>query len=64
MVIPRYKAYLNSTADVEGFIFEETTGINAIKENANNRYFNLQGVEVAQPTKGLYIVNGKKVLVK
>jgi len=43
---------------------EETTGINAIKENANNRYFNLQGVEVAQPTKGLYIVNGKKVLVK
>ena len=30
----------------------------------NNRYFDLQGRRVAQPTKGLYIVNGKKVVVK
>ena len=27
-------------------------------------YYNLQGVRVAQPTKGLYIINGKKVVVK
>ena len=27
-------------------------------------YYNLQGQPVAKPTKGLYILNGKKVLVK
>ena len=31
---------------------------------ANSQYFNLAGQRVAQPTHGLYIVNGKKVLVK
>ena len=30
----------------------------------DNVYYNLQGVRVAQPTKGLYIVNGKKVMIK
>ncbi|MCR5680353.1 MAG: hypothetical protein K6G08_09135 [Prevotella sp.] len=44
---------------------EEATGIETVKAQINNnRYYNLQGVEVAQPTKGLYIVNGKKLLVK
>jgi hypothetical protein len=27
-------------------------------------YFDLQGRKVAQPQKGLYIVNGKKVVIK
>ena len=26
--------------------------------------YNLAGQRVAQPTKGLYIVNGKKVIIK
>ena len=26
--------------------------------------FNLNGQRIAQPTKGLYIVNGKKVIIK
>jgi hypothetical protein len=30
----------------------------------NNEYFDLQGRKVANPTKGLYIVNGKKVVIK
>lgn len=29
-----------------------------------NQYYDLQGRRVAQPTRGLYIVNGKKVVVK
>ncbi len=29
-----------------------------------NHYYDLQGRHVAQPTKGLYIVNGKKVIIK
>ena len=44
---------------------DETTGINSVNAEANNgAYYNLQGIRVAQPTKGLYIVNGKKMLVK
>ncbi|MBQ9186393.1 MAG: DUF4957 domain-containing protein [Prevotella sp.] len=41
-------------------------GINAIAADnmKNATYYNLQGVRVAQPTKGLYIVNGKKVVIK
>lgn len=46
---------------------EEMTGITGVNLNENqndNRYYDLQGRPVAQPTKGLYIINGKKVLVK
>ena len=45
---------------------EESTGINEVKHGAisNNRFYNLNGQEVAQPTKGLYIMNGKKVIIK
>lgn len=44
---------------------DETTGISSVNAEANNgAYYNLQGIRVAQPTKGLYIVNGKKMLVK
>ena len=45
----------------------ETTGINAVNGSelkVNGEYYNLAGQRVAQPTKGLYIVNGKKVVVK
>ena len=44
-----------------------TTGIDsAVKsdELINKSYYNLAGQRVAQPTKGLYIVGGKKVVVK
>ena len=30
----------------------------------NSKFYNLQGVEVTNPTKGLYIYNGRKVVVK
>ena len=32
--------------------------------NGSDNYYDLQGRRVAQPTKGLYIVNGKKVVIK
>ena len=49
-----------------GFTFDEdVTGISAIQtKKIDNQYFNLAGQRVAQPTKGLYIVNGKKVVIK
>ena len=44
---------------------DEATAIETVKaEKANNEYFNLAGQRVANPTKGLYIVNGKKVIIK
>ena len=44
----------------------DVTGINEIAADKtfNGEFFNLAGQRVAQPTKGLYIVNGKKVIIK
>ena len=66
------KAYLHTTTDIKpagahvAIIFDdETTGIKQVETAKQNveGYFNLAGQRVAQPTKGLYIVNGKKVLL-
>ena len=49
------------------FTDSETTGINAVKGSelmVNGSVYNLNGQRVAQPTKGLYIVNGRKVVIK
>ncbi|MBQ9202955.1 MAG: starch-binding protein [Prevotella sp.] len=45
---------------------DEATGINSVNRETinNNEYFNLAGQRIAQPTKGLYIVNGKKVVIR
>ena len=44
---------------------EGTTSIMDIERTVtDNQYFTLDGRRVIQPTKGLYIVNGKKVIVK
>ena len=44
----------------------ETTGINAVSSAAGaaDSIYDLSGRRVMQPAKGLYIVNGKKVVVK
>lgn len=69
--IPAGKAYLHigSGEDAPAFLpFDaETTGISATLKNsekANKEIFNLAGQRVSQPTKGLYIVGGRKVVVK
>lgn len=43
-----------------------TTGINeaAVTMMSDKQFFDLQGRRVTQPTKGLYIVNGKKSIIK
>ena len=49
------------------FVESDTQGISAAlmnKETMNDVVYDLQGRSVAQPTKGLYIVNGKKVIMK
>lgn len=44
----------------------EVTGIKELETEKmnNNKYYNLQGIEVAHPVKGIYIHNGKKIIVK
>lgn len=41
-----------------------TTGIGAVTAEHDNVYYNLQGQRVAAPSRGIYIVNGKKVIIK
>ena len=49
-----------------GFNFDESTGIDgiAVEKMSNGEVYNLQGQRVTKAQKGLYIINGKKVLVK
>ncbi len=63
------KAYLavpKQQAARQGFAFSgETTGMASVNASAAaNNYYNLQGQRVENPAKGLYIVNGKKVVIK
>ena len=50
------KAYLNGESGIDD--------IYVAPEVKDNKYYNLQGMEVAEPTTGLYIHNGKKVFIK
>ena len=46
-------------------VYDPATGLNSINaENADNSFYTLQGVKVNGKAKGLYIKNGKKVVVK
>ncbi len=60
------KAYLDCTAEAgakpSSLFIGEATGINgvAVEKKADNAIYNLQGMRVKTPTKGLYIINGKK----
>lgn len=45
---------------------DDATGIKQVETSKQNAegFYNLAGQRVANPTKGLYIVNGKKVIIK
>jgi hypothetical protein len=66
------KAYLQlpysaGARDLSVVFEDEATAISSVQQSQNmmqNECFDLQGRRVAQPTKGLYIVNGKKVVIK
>lgn len=76
-VIDANRAYLNLTGltvitggaasytavDLTGGV---VTGINAVKSDKTDSktVYNLNGMSVSNPTKGLYIENGKKVIIK
>ena len=74
--VPASKAYINkedvpgSASNILGFIIDdsqtETDGIKNINLSFfnNGEVYNLAGQRVSTPKKGLYIVNGKKVIIK
>ena len=75
LTIGLHKAYIN--INVPGgakltllFDENETTGIEDINVDGNNTpdtnepYYDLSGRRISKPTKGVYIHNGKKVIVK
>lgn len=71
--IPTGKAYLSVPANNARALYitfgDETNGINSLQtsktETKNNKFiYNLNGQRVDKPAKGVYIVNGKKVIVK
>ena len=65
LTVNPFRAYLTASAGARlTFDFNETNGIKSVETTADNRIYNIQGVRVDNPTKGLYIVNGKKAIVK
>lgn len=65
------KAYLSlpksAVASVKSLLFnvdDETSGISLITSDTEQEcYYNLAGIRVNTPTKGIYIKNGKKVII-
>lgn len=68
VVIPAGKAYLRVPAATTAKFFGldgEATGINSVKTaKADGAYYTLEGVKTTKPVKGIYIHNGKKIVVK
>lgn len=65
--IPGFKAYLAyGSGPVKAFRFADADGVDAIVNGnlSNGEWYDLSGRRVSKPGRGLYIVNGKKVLVK
>ncbi len=72
--LARGKVYLRLPAGAKlgnfyGFgeeVNNETDGISNVSARSNKQgeFYNLAGQRVSNPTKGLYIINGKKVIIK
>ena len=66
--IPGFKAYLAAStgSDVKTFVFGDETAVKAIEaaQNSDKVVYDMSGRRVLNPAKGLYILNGKKVVIK
>ena len=67
-----FEAYTEHTAGSREFyciddLLEETTDVSHVRgkmSDVRDDYYNLNGQRVEHPRKGLYIVNGRKVVIK
>ena len=58
---------IKAKASTRGYSLEDdgTTAINKVAaDRQKDIYYNLKGQRVAAPTKGMYIKNNKKVVIK
>lgn len=69
--VPAFRVYLpkpkNGTAVMDIKIAKNTsTGINDVNSNGlkNTSIYNLMGQKITHPQKGIYIQNGKKIIIK
>ena len=67
--IPGFKAYLpagSGSSPVKSFVFGDETAVKAIEaaQNSDKVVYDMSGRRVLNPAKGLYIMNGKKVVIK
>jgi hypothetical protein len=69
-ILPSYVAWL-AVSDIPtdarlmiSFNDGDMTGITNINNDGNVNYYNLSGQRVTKPTKGLYIVGGRKVFIR
>lgn len=68
--IKPFRAYFENVPAGARIMFwddEDVTAVTDVRRDVNGvkgEYFDLQGRKVANPTKGLYIVNGKKVIIR
>lgn len=66
--IPAGKAYLPKSgvgARLLEFVFGDATAIGSVNIDVNvNQIYDLQGRRVKTPSKGVYVVDGKKVIIK
>jgi len=69
LMIPAHKAYLTATGSMARSlsIDGKVTGILNVDSYVNAipaEYYSIHGIKVERPTKGIYIRNGKKVVIK
>jgi hypothetical protein len=68
LTIPAHKAYLTVSGGMaRELFFDDVTGIDdAVRQERliGSAWYNLQGQKVEKPSKGVYINNGKMVIIK
>lgn len=64
--VPEMKEVTTTSKKTIKLTNDYTTAIDNVKseEETNPRYYNIRGQQVSSPRKGLYIVNGKKIIIK
>ncbi|MBQ7987757.1 MAG: hypothetical protein IJ253_04510 [Bacteroidaceae bacterium] len=65
-LLPDFEEGYESRSITMNFGGGETTGIREIvnSKSSNSKYYDLQGRRVAKPSKGLFVKDGKKVVIK
>lgn len=69
LLIPAHKAYLTTVSQQAKALTldDNATGISAVSDSQNlmpTEFYTLQGVKTCSPAKGVYISNGRKVVIK